>query len=297
MLFGKPLSLADEDAIMAEGLVFENSQNDLTNFEVLAEIELEQQQVPVLLTGESSGSQEQALGIDARTPSMLGPLDIDACASSILSPHNEALRDRATLSIDEQLSYVEIPSSEKGLCPLGSETFRVPSSTAAHNANVERGSSSSVYVRSANSQHSSASSTQNTESSSQAGTSNTRYRLIGSTQPVAPKPTPHRNDPTANRKIPNSALSKNSPVVQATVAVRQQEKNSSSDATSMEKIKEKMELYLNACNDKLVKKPERSPHASFLSYLGSKMDGIPKEKIPALEKEILDIVYRFSSEA
>lgn len=127
-------------------------------------------------------------------------------------------------------------------------------------------------------------------------------RLIGSTQLSPPKTTPNanRNEKASNRKTPNSALSKNSPVVPATVAAHQQQKDQSTgngNSKSMDAIKEKMEVYLNACNDKILKKPERSPHASFLSYLSSKMDNIPKERVPALEKEILDVVFRFSDEA
>lgn len=127
--------------------------------------------------------------------------------------------------------------------------------------------------------------------------------------------TTSRNESTRtvipNSTATSSALSKDSPVVQAAVSARQHVKSiaqnrssgkgttstsSTNNSTSMDAIKEKMDSYLKACNDKLQKKPDRSPHARFLSYLGTKMEKVPKEKIELVENEILRVVFRVSNE-
>lgn len=124
--------------------------------------------------------------------------------------------------------------------------------------------------------------------------------------------TTNRNDSSStvipNLAITSSALSRDSPVVQAAVSARQNVKStaqnrpsgkgttSSSNNTSMDAIKEKMESYLKACNDKLQNKTDRSPHARFLSYLGTKMEKVPVEKLELVEKEILSVVFRLSNE-
>lgn len=105
-----------------------------------------------------------------------------------------------------------------------------------------------------------------------------------------------RNSHQSTSRVTSSVLSKNSPVVQAVASARQQEKASrgTNSNASMDAIKEKMESYLKACNDKLLKKQDRSPHARFLSYLGTKMENVPQEQIEKLEQDILAVVFRYT---
>lgn len=56
-----------------------------------------------------------------------------------------------------------------------------------------------------------------------------------------------------------------------------------------------MDNYLNQCSQKLLERPQRSPHAAFLSYLGTKLEGVPIEKMPAVEVKLLDMVFKFAN--
>lgn len=59
---------------------------------------------------------------------------------------------------------------------------------------------------------------------------------------------------------------------------------------SLEAIRQKMDSCLSAIANKVTDRPQRSPHAPFLAYLGTKLPNVPKEKIAAVEQELLEIV-------
>lgn len=64
----------------------------------------------------------------------------------------------------------------------------------------------------------------------------------------------------------------------------------SSKEKRIEAIRHRMESCLTAITNKVTEKGQRSPHAPFLAYLGTKLPNVSKEKLPALEQEILDLV-------
>lgn len=64
----------------------------------------------------------------------------------------------------------------------------------------------------------------------------------------------------------------------------------SSKEKRIEAIRQRMESCLNAITNKATDKAQRSPHAPFLAYLGTKLPNVPAEVLPNLEREILDLV-------
>lgn len=62
----------------------------------------------------------------------------------------------------------------------------------------------------------------------------------------------------------------------------------------IEAIRVRMESCLTAITNKVTEKGQRSPHAPFLSYLGTKLPNVPKEILPNLEREILELVDHHS---
>lgn len=69
---------------------------------------------------------------------------------------------------------------------------------------------------------------------------------------------------------------------------------SSSNEKTIELIRNKMDSCLTAFQNKLTDKPQRSPHAPFLAYLGTKLTNVSKENISKVEEEILAIVKCYS---
>lgn len=125
------------------------------------------------------------------------------------------------------------------------------------------------------------------------GSSNSRQ--ADKSQTTQPTMSVNRNQSTG--KVTSSILSKSSPVVQAVSSISETNRSSGKSANntaSMDAIKAKMEAYLTACNDKLHQKTDRSPHARFLAYLGTKMENVARDKMEALEQELLSVVYRYS---
>lgn len=87
--------------------------------------------------------------------------------------------------------------------------------------------------------------------------------------------------------------------IQQTVRNRESQKILMAAATAREKkidaLRQKMDSYLTACNNKVLEKPQpRSPHAPFLAYLGTKLEVVPEDRIQTLEREILDLVFKYS---
>lgn len=62
----------------------------------------------------------------------------------------------------------------------------------------------------------------------------------------------------------------------------------------IEAIRQRMESCLSAITNKVTEKSERSPHAPFLAYLGTKLSLVPPELLPNLEREILEMVNHHS---
>ena len=58
----------------------------------------------------------------------------------------------------------------------------------------------------------------------------------------------------------------------------------------IEAIRQKMESCLTAITKKVTEKSNRSPHAPFLAYLGTKLPNVPPETLPSLEQQILQLV-------
>lgn len=76
-------------------------------------------------------------------------------------------------------------------------------------------------------------------------------------------------------------------------------KSSNTDKTEAPKadiLRKKMDSYLNQCSQKLSENPQRSPHASFLAYLGTKLESVAKEKIQEVEVRLLNVVLEFIEE-
>lgn len=61
----------------------------------------------------------------------------------------------------------------------------------------------------------------------------------------------------------------------------------------MDAIRQKMENCLTAMTNKISDKSQRSSHGPFLSYLGTKLPFVPKENLPKVEREILDLVDQY----
>lgn len=125
--------------------------------------------------------------------------------------------------------------------------------------------------------------------------------------------TSQQHSSSATRKTiqKNTALRQDQDQVQPTLpsnqAIRpitsstQKTTSSRTDATSelasalskekrIEAIRLRMESCLTAITNKVTEKSQRSPHAPFLAYLGTKLPDIPKEVLPNLEREILELV-------
>ncbi len=62
----------------------------------------------------------------------------------------------------------------------------------------------------------------------------------------------------------------------------------------IEAIRQRMESCLTAINNKVTEKGQRSPYAPFLAYLGTKLPHVQADILPVLEKEILELVDRYS---
>lgn len=94
---------------------------------------------------------------------------------------------------------------------------------------------------------------------------------------------------TPNQTVPvsTSLTHKSAPPCTVTTAPTSKEK-------SLDAIRQKMDSCLSAIANKVTDKPQRSPHAPFLAYLGTKLPNVPKEKIAHVEQELLEIV-RFHS--
>lgn len=68
----------------------------------------------------------------------------------------------------------------------------------------------------------------------------------------------------------------------------------SSKEKQFEAIRQRMDSCLTAITNKVSDKTQRSPHGPFLSYLGTRLPSVPKENIPKLEREILDLVDQYA---
>lgn len=62
---------------------------------------------------------------------------------------------------------------------------------------------------------------------------------------------------------------------------------------SMDAVRSKLSSCITALSTKVSEKQNRSPHAPFLAYLGTKMPNVPNENLATLEKEILKLVDSF----
>lgn len=71
--------------------------------------------------------------------------------------------------------------------------------------------------------------------------------------------------------------------------------SSSSKEKQIDSIRQRMESCLTAITNKVCDKGQKSPHGPFLAYLGTKLPSVPKEHLPRLEREILDIVASYST--
>lgn len=59
-------------------------------------------------------------------------------------------------------------------------------------------------------------------------------------------------------------------------------------------LRRKLESCISSLSTKISEKHQRSPHAPFLAYLGTKLPNVPIEELPRLEKRILDLVDSFT---
>lgn len=105
---------------------------------------------------------------------------------------------------------------------------------------------------------------------------------------------------TINPSATQKTLQKNT-TVRPNTSSTQKSASSRTDATSelasalskekrIEAIRVRMESCLTAITNKVTEKAQRSPHAPFLAYLGTKLPNVPKEFLPSLEREILELV-------
>lgn len=62
----------------------------------------------------------------------------------------------------------------------------------------------------------------------------------------------------------------------------------------LEAIRQRMESCLTAITNKVTDEAQRSRLAPFLAYLGTKLENVPKEILPNLEREILEMVTNYS---
>ncbi|XP_037045773.1 uncharacterized protein LOC119081133 [Bradysia coprophila] len=69
--------------------------------------------------------------------------------------------------------------------------------------------------------------------------------------------------------------------------------SASKNEKRIDEIRQRMESCLTAITNKVTDKAQKSPHGPFLSYLGTRLPSVPKERLPKLEREILDLVEQY----
>lgn len=207
-----------------------------------------------------------------------------------------------------QNSTLSQPSSSKGIVPSltrvepveASQQFREPTINSFQNSALSQPSSSKGFISTLPRDNSL---THRTVSALREGTTETAVnpptivQRHNSSQPSSKQQmqsltssqnqrqttsSSHRNANSSTRTGPGLTTS-----TSATVSTSTKEK-------SLEAIRHKMDSCLTAIANKVSDKAQRSPHAPFLAYLGTKLPNIPKEKIQDVEKEILELVDYYS---
>lgn len=105
----------------------------------------------------------------------------------------------------------------------------------------------------------------------------------------------HTTLPSKNTAPPRSSSSSNRTVISPNTMTAQKNApprtvTTTSNEKSIEIIRHKMDSCLTALQNKITDKTQRSPHAPFLAYLGTKLVNVPKEILSNVEEEILDVV-------
>lgn len=90
-----------------------------------------------------------------------------------------------------------------------------------------------------------------------------------------------------NATIPARPISK---TVEPTATTMPTSKNDQ----SMELVRQKLDSCISSLSTKISEKHQRSPHAPFLAYLGTKLPNVAADDLPNLEKQILDLVASVS---
>lgn len=140
-------------------------------------------------------------------------------------------------------------------------------------------------------------------SSQQQQSSSTQKYATASTQPARANQTIQPNTSSAastfrsnqlqstrrsNQTIAPTTTSSAANIVPATSAL------ASLKEKQIDAIRQRMDSCLTAITKKVSDKAQRSPHGPFLSYLGTRLPSVPKERLPILEREILELVDTYA---
>lgn len=100
---------------------------------------------------------------------------------------------------------------------------------------------------------------------------------------------------SSSHKGPKLPLRTNAPTMSTSSSSKAPQATTTSSPTdrNMEAMQNKLSSCISALSTKVTEKQNRSPHAPFLAYLGTKLPNVPKEELAALEKEILNLVDSF----
>lgn len=109
---------------------------------------------------------------------------------------------------------------------------------------------------------------------------------------VRPNPPPSKATAPHQKKVAQSTCRSDFPATPDTPAPPTG--TATSNENKIEMIRRKMDSCLNAMQNKITDKAQRSPHAPFLAYLGTKLVNVPNEIISSVEEEILEIVKYYS---
>lgn len=94
----------------------------------------------------------------------------------------------------------------------------------------------------------------------------------------------------SNQSVPAATPSRNATLTSTLASSNPPRTATTSKEKSIDAIRQKMDSCLSAMANKITEKTQRSPHAPFLAYLGTKLSDVPKQILPNLEREILELV-------
>lgn len=137
-------------------------------------------------------------------------------------------------------------------------------------------------------------------SSQQQQTSSIQKTATASTQPARPNQTIQPKTSSAVATFRSNQLQSSRRSIQTTTpSTTNIVPATSALALSKEKqidaIRQRMDSCLTAITKKVSDKAQRSPHGPFLSYLGTRLPSVPKEQLPKLEREILELVDYYAA--